>query len=729
MIIKRAFLFSVFNSLLLVGFGQTILPTSWDADGDPPFAWSTSGTGKYANNGNDSRPSISFKGTGQRVDVFVSDVPGEVSFYLKGQTFNGADFEGTFEVQESEDGQNFTTGISISGSDLPASGFTRYAFDAQETTKYLRFIHTNKVSGSNVACDDILISRASPAGPDFNVVDLGNRIANNGEILFEGEIDTRVIGLVNMGGSNLSITSSTLTLNEGNSFSLSPINDLASIAPGDTGKLEISFQPPTLEQYLGTIEFTSNQDFKSPFLLNLNGLGGATANEPNNAPFSLQTNNTSTFRTQLRYTGSDAESYLVVLAEAPLSGEPVDGRSYDLSERIGNGKVVYNGSASSCTINNLVANSNYYVQVFPFNGEGTQCNYKTNGLPPTKTFATPANMITQGYYDGVDPNNPSFLGDLFNVVNPHTQQFYDNYDEIMVAQFLAKDTTNGERFVEGAYSGFLYKYQPPFNFAVMSREHTYSFSWMPHSDEEAVSYSDYHNLLLVHQNGANAPRSNYPLGRVVTATSTFLQGKLGTDQGGNIVYEPRDEFKGDAARAQMYMAVAYNGMDGENWALPDNISNRGYGVDQNLLKEWNRIDPPSNFEISRNDFIDSLQGNRNPFVDNPDWACYIDFIEMQYINNPNSGCFVTSISEEQGYQNLKLTPNPVSAKQQFNISLPSAWQGTVTLMDVSGKTLLQKTYSGQQNKLSLEAPSIPGIYFLQQQNSTGNTHIAKLLVQ
>ena len=52
------------------------------------------------------------------------------------------------------------------------------------------------------------------------------------------------------------------------------------------------------------------------------------------------------------------------------------------------------------------------------------------------------------------------------------------------------------------------------------------------------------------------------------------------------------------------------------------------------MKKWHYQDPPDAYEISRNDFLDSLQGNRNPFIDSARYACYIDFSNMSYIANP-----------------------------------------------------------------------------------------------
>ncbi|MFQ5881510.1 MAG: endonuclease [Candidatus Methylomirabilales bacterium] len=36
-----------------------------------------------------------------------------------------------------------------------------------------------------------------------------------------------------------------------------------------------------------------------------------------------------------------------------------------------------------------------------------------------------------------------------------------------------------------------------------------------------------------------------------------------------------------------------------------------------LLREWNRTDPPSCHDMRRNNIIEELQGTRNPFIDHP----------------------------------------------------------------------------------------------------------------
>ncbi len=85
---------------------------------------------------------------------------------------------------------------------------------------------------------------------------------------------------------------------------------------------------------------------------------------------------------------------------------------------------------------------------------------------------------------------------------------------------------------------------------------------------------------------------------------------------------PGDEWKGDVARMMMYMYLRYN-----NQTLPSNI---GVGAtvagDPNMIQlflEWNAEDPVSALEMQRNPVLENLQGNRNPFIDNPAFATQI----------------------------------------------------------------------------------------------------------
>jgi len=122
----------------------------------------------------------------------------------------------------------------------------------------------------------------------------------------------------------------------------------------------------------------------------------------------------------------------------------------------------------------------------------------------------------------------------------------------------------------------------------------------------------------------------------VTVNST--RGNKDFDLGGSAVsqctdcwtdadsFEPRDAVKGDVARMLFYMAIRYEGDDGyPNLELNDSINgSTPWHGKTSVLLAWNAEDPVSTFEMRRNDRIHSAwQGNRNPFIDHPEWATAI----------------------------------------------------------------------------------------------------------
>ena len=74
----------------------------------------------------------------------------------------------------------------------------------------------------------------------------------------------------------------------------------------------------------------------------------------------------------------------------------------------------------------------------------------------------------------------------------------------------------------------------------------------------------------------------------------------------NGVVEPRVLARGNIARAIFYMHARYD-LPVEKKTLQ-------------MLKQWNRDDPPSSQEIERNNRIEQIQGNRNAYIDDPQIA-------------------------------------------------------------------------------------------------------------
>ncbi|GKV56831.1 hypothetical protein NCCP2222_27780 [Sporosarcina sp. NCCP-2222] len=112
------------------------------------------------------------------------------------------------------------------------------------------------------------------------------------------------------------------------------------------------------------------------------------------------------------------------------------------------------------------------------------------------------------------------------------------------------------------------------------------------------------------------------------------RGNLDFDNGGSPVsgcngcyktansFEPPDRVKGDVARMLFYMATRYEAGDRVDLELNERLGNgtAPYHGKLSVLLEWHKQDPVDAFERNRNEVIFSIQGNRNPFIDHPEWV-------------------------------------------------------------------------------------------------------------
>jgi endonuclease I len=122
--------------------------------------------------------------------------------------------------------------------------------------------------------------------------------------------------------------------------------------------------------------------------------------------------------------------------------------------------------------------------------------------------------------------------------------------------------------------------------------------------------------------------------RPTDVTANRVRGRLDFDNGGHVVraaplckkdgdsWEPPDAVKGDIARMLFYMDARYEGGKRKiDLELLDFTGTSGPEFGKlSTLKQWHQDDPVSDFEITRNDKIQELQGNRNPFIDYPEWV-------------------------------------------------------------------------------------------------------------
>ncbi len=139
-------------------------------------------------------------------------------------------------------------------------------------------------------------------------------------------------------------------------------------------------------------------------------------------------------------------------------------------------------------------------------------------------------------------------------------------------------------------------------------EHSWPSSLLKPS-HDPIGRGDIHHLFPT-WSVANNQRGSYLFG-LPTCTPpncSWQEGGsyLGRNANNALVFHVRMGTRGDIARAQFYMAVRY-GMD-----IPPAV--------ETLLRQWHLDDPVDAIEAARNDAIELVQNNRNPFVDRPDFV-------------------------------------------------------------------------------------------------------------
>ncbi|MFA5779741.1 MAG: glycosyl hydrolase 53 family protein [Elusimicrobiota bacterium] len=163
----------------------------------------------------------------------------------------------------------------------------------------------------------------------------------------------------------------------------------------------------------------------------------------------------------------------------------------------------------------------------------------------------------------------------------------------------------------------------------LTREHSWPKDWWG-GGKDTPAHSDLFNVILAdaHTNGQKGVK---PLGEVGKSYQQYGISKVGKSREGlgfeGDVFEPSDEFKGDFARGYFYFVVRYmTGEDPLNCSKSEMVTENGGNFNDWAIKtllKWHLSDPVSQKENDRNEAIFQIQGNRNPFIDHPEWASAI----------------------------------------------------------------------------------------------------------
>lgn len=162
----------------------------------------------------------------------------------------------------------------------------------------------------------------------------------------------------------------------------------------------------------------------------------------------------------------------------------------------------------------------------------------------------------------------------------------------------------------------------------MNIEHSFAKSWWG-GLTDIQAYQDIHHLMPCEKN-INTAKSNYGMGIVTEVKTDNGCTKVGTGsgEGGKTIklWEPADQWKGDFARAYMYMVTCYQDLTWTSEALNSLDNNtwptfKPWALD--IILKWSQQDPVDQIEVERNEKVFAIQGNRNPFIDFPNLGRYI----------------------------------------------------------------------------------------------------------
>ena len=235
------------------------------------------------------------------------------------------------------------------------------------------------------------------------------------------------------------------------------------------------------------------------------------------------------------------------------------------------------------------------------------------------------------YYSGIDPESGGFANALNDLIDDHSSGSYDS----VWSHFERTDRRSDGKVwdIHSDTPGAT----PPYSFDFeddqcgnygqegdcYNREHLWPRSWY---GEGSPMDSDLHHVFPT-DGYVNGMHSDLPFGPVGSANWTSENGSMRGSSSlcdyDDWVFEPRDDYKGDMARAMLYMSIRYRGEDG-GW--PSSDATDGAELEpwfKDVLVAWHLTDPVSDKEIDRNEAVDDTQRNRNPFVDHPEYACYL----------------------------------------------------------------------------------------------------------
>ncbi len=291
---------------------------------------------------------------------------------------------------------------------------------------------------------------------------------------------------------------------------------------------------------------------------------------------------------------------------------------------------------------------------------------------------------TGNYYDGL---NTDLRGDNFRdklaslITSTHKKETtYDGLKRIYDDSDVDLDGKSGMKLF---YTGTVVKSYSAYG---ANREHVWPKNGGKAFPASSKCGSDAHHLRPCDQQ-LNSTRGSYSFGEVAQTAGNIVK-QDGSTTYDNLCYKsgsffyPGVGYRGATARILMYVQTRW-GNDYNLTFVDGSGSNKTIG-DFDTLYKWHLEEPPTREEIYRNNCVAAIQGNRNPFIDHPEYAYYIYSEAGSYYSSSYSNSLansVKSLTESKGdpYGNLStVSPTAMTLSKQ-SITLEQGLSETITV--------------------------------------------------
>lgn len=247
---------------------------------------------------------------------------------------------------------------------------------------------------------------------------------------------------------------------------------------------------------------------------------------------------------------------------------------------------------------------------FVFTADAATYVYNTGkrGVVCTSLSSRATAYYTGNYtYDKISSQTASTAKSTLKTLMTSTQTKVTSYNEIRTLSKYSDSTAGSTTKMTLLYTSNSVNSAWD-NGVTWNREHVWCQSLGTFTTSNCGS--DLHHLRPADPR-VNSTRCNLPYGEVTNGTYSTAKTSAGTVGGyyTSKYFEPLDNVKGDVARILLYVYVRW----GEN-----NITDLCQSTD--MLLQWMKDDPVDTWEMGRNDAVQSIEGNRNVFIDYPELA-------------------------------------------------------------------------------------------------------------